>query len=144
MTSSPGPKQSFGTAGQTLRQSRTIKRAAKPQDKLARLKALQNRMRDHVKRHEALWIGRELSKLVRERTKPELHHPAPFGLPAKRMSPEALVQRARMNVKSRITRRLTCLKVLEDRLKRAEGKVPTQEHTKTFNQSLKPSKGPKL
>ncbi len=141
MSVPPHAVKAFANKARIVPDARTLRQNTTPQGKMERLKAIEERMKHHVQKHEALWIGRELSKLMEARIKPELHHPTPFGVARDRMSPGALAARARMNVRARITRRMTRLSRLKNRLSPHKSKA----HRQSFNRAMKPRmRGPKL
>ena len=55
---------------------RPDRRLMSPEQKLQWVKSLQERTRSHMRRHEQMWVGRESIRLINNRFKPQLNHPA--------------------------------------------------------------------
>lgn len=86
--------------------------AAHKLDRPQRLHAIQERARAHCARHKPLWVGRETVRLMNQRIKAQLSHPAPRGVAKQMSAPQSIARQARQNVEARITKRLSRLNTM--------------------------------
>lgn len=98
----------------------------------ARIENLQERLREHCRRHRGVWIGREFTHLLNAHGSLGLRHPTPRHLGGVGSPILGLQKQAQRNVEVRITRRLSRLNVLRQAQSKAEKPTLRQAFRKTI------------